>query len=358
MTLEETRTAPNRNVLTRAVGTEFGIAVETSTHDVLAQDVYLLCSDGVHDMLSDRAIEQVLMEVSEPAGAAAEALVQAANAARRPGQRFRHCRARPRAAARRRSVKKYATRIAIGLAVVVVLLPHVADRLRMPFIDNLESIIYDTRLRLTMPRTRRSAHRHARHRRESLLERERGGEGRWPWPRDRLALLLDKLFDHYQIAVARLRRRLRRKRQLVRARRARKPRRASELKDVAPFQARLLEDEAPARLRPAFRRKHEGPRGRARLHLSARGLAKGALPPPVLSAAQFGARRPAGGAVSRATPATSRCSRRTPHRRPLQPTAGQRRHHPARADARALRATAYYEPLSLAIVRLLSARRR
>lgn len=81
MTLEETRTAPDRNVLTRAVGTEFGIAVETSTHDVLAQDVYLLCSDGVHDMLSDRSIEQVLMEVSEPAGAAAEALLQAANAA-------------------------------------------------------------------------------------------------------------------------------------------------------------------------------------------------------------------------------------------------------------------------------------
>ena len=36
---------------------------------------------------------------------------------------------------------------------------------------------------------------------KSLIEPERGGEGRWPWPRDRMALLLDKLFDHYQIAV-------------------------------------------------------------------------------------------------------------------------------------------------------------
>src|SRR5262249_49551416 len=35
----------------------------------------------------------------------------------------------------------------------------------------------------------------------SLQEREKGGEGRWPWPRDRLALLLDKLFDRYQIAI-------------------------------------------------------------------------------------------------------------------------------------------------------------
>src|SRR5262245_31177598 len=36
---------------------------------------------------------------------------------------------------------------------------------------------------------------------KSLQEREKGGEGRWPWPRDRLALLLDKLFDTYQIAI-------------------------------------------------------------------------------------------------------------------------------------------------------------
>src|SRR5688500_8653634 len=36
---------------------------------------------------------------------------------------------------------------------------------------------------------------------KSLAEKENGGEGRWPWPRDRLALMLDKLFDHYQIAI-------------------------------------------------------------------------------------------------------------------------------------------------------------
>ena len=37
---------------------------------------------------------------------------------------------------------------------------------------------------------------------KSLAEKEKGGEGRWPWPRDRLALMLDKLFDHYHIAIA------------------------------------------------------------------------------------------------------------------------------------------------------------
>jgi protein phosphatase len=81
MTLEQTRTAPNRNVLTRAVGIEAAIEVEARTHDVLPRDVYLLCSDGVHDMLSDRAIEQILGGASGPAAAAAEALLRAANSA-------------------------------------------------------------------------------------------------------------------------------------------------------------------------------------------------------------------------------------------------------------------------------------
>ena len=35
----------------------------------------------------------------------------------------------------------------------------------------------------------------------SLAEREQGGEGRWPWSRDRLALLLDKLFDRNGAAL-------------------------------------------------------------------------------------------------------------------------------------------------------------
>src|SRR5688500_2012558 len=36
---------------------------------------------------------------------------------------------------------------------------------------------------------------------KSLAEKENGGEGRWPWPRDRLALLLDRLFDDYKITI-------------------------------------------------------------------------------------------------------------------------------------------------------------
>ena len=98
-------------------------------------------------------------------------------------------------------MRKNKLRIAIGLAIVFMLLAHVADRLRVPFIDNLESIIYDARLRLTMPRTVDDRIVILDIDEKSLIEPERGGEGHWPWPRNRLALLLDKLFDHYQIAA-------------------------------------------------------------------------------------------------------------------------------------------------------------
>lgn len=98
-------------------------------------------------------------------------------------------------------MRNNSARIALGFAVVLILLAHVADRLRVPFIDSLEAIIYDARLRLTMPRTQDPRIVILEIDEKSLLEREQGGEGRWPWPRDRLALVLDKLFNHYGVAV-------------------------------------------------------------------------------------------------------------------------------------------------------------
>jgi hypothetical protein len=53
-------------------------------------------------------------------------------------------------------VKKNLARISLGIVVVLLLLTHVADRLRVPFVDSLEAIIYDARLKLTMPRTQNS----------------------------------------------------------------------------------------------------------------------------------------------------------------------------------------------------------
>ncbi|MGH8622185.1 MAG: CHASE2 domain-containing protein, partial [Burkholderiales bacterium] len=76
----------------------------------------------------------------------------------------------------------------------------------LPLIETLEAAVYDTRLTFLMPRP--GDQRVVDTRivildidEKSLVEREHGGEGHWPWPRDRLALLLDKLFDKYEVAI-------------------------------------------------------------------------------------------------------------------------------------------------------------
>lgn len=101
------------------------------------------------------------------------------------------------------AIYRHLARIIIGLVVVVVFLVHTVELwgLRMPILDQLESIIYDTRLRLTMPQTMDPRIVILDIDEKSIAEKEQGGEGRWPWPRDRLGLLLDKLFDQYQVAI-------------------------------------------------------------------------------------------------------------------------------------------------------------
>src|SRR5262245_19207207 len=101
------------------------------------------------------------------------------------------------------AIKKHLARVLIGLIVVVVFLVHAVSLwgLQLPLIETFEAIIYDTRLRLTMPRTVDNRVVILDIDEKSLQEKEKGGEGRWPWPRDRLALLLDRLFDKYGIAI-------------------------------------------------------------------------------------------------------------------------------------------------------------
>jgi adenylate cyclase len=89
----------------------------------------------------------------------------------------------------------------MGIALVVVFIFHAAKWFELPLIQRLEAIVYDTRLALTMPRTLDPRIVIVDIDEKSLAEKEIGGEGRWPWPRDRIALMLDKLFDHYHIAI-------------------------------------------------------------------------------------------------------------------------------------------------------------
>ncbi len=69
----------NRNLVTRAVGVDVEMEVEIHDHQIEAGDLYLLCSDGLSDMLMEQEIADVLMAHRESLHAACDALVQRAN---------------------------------------------------------------------------------------------------------------------------------------------------------------------------------------------------------------------------------------------------------------------------------------
>src|SRR3954471_6515972 len=69
-----------RNIVTRALGIEDEIELEVHDHDALVGDIFLLCSDGLTDMLDDPAIA-AHFTVARPLAETASALVDAANEA-------------------------------------------------------------------------------------------------------------------------------------------------------------------------------------------------------------------------------------------------------------------------------------
>ena len=71
----------NRNLVTRAVGVEPAVLLETHEHQVMPDDVLLLCSDGLTDMLDDDAIAGVLQRHESVLAEAGAALIDEANAA-------------------------------------------------------------------------------------------------------------------------------------------------------------------------------------------------------------------------------------------------------------------------------------
>jgi serine/threonine protein phosphatase PrpC len=74
------RVSPHRNLVTRALGVDPRIAVELGEHQTMAGDIYLLCSDGLTDMLDDDDIADMLSRADAGLDAACEALVAGANA--------------------------------------------------------------------------------------------------------------------------------------------------------------------------------------------------------------------------------------------------------------------------------------
>jgi len=91
---------------------------------------------------------------------------------------------------------KHWSRIAVTLIPLVFALMHASGVLRIGVLQRLDDIIYDARLRATMPRTVDDRIVIVDIDEKSLAE-----IGRWPWGRNRLAELVNDLFDRQNIAL-------------------------------------------------------------------------------------------------------------------------------------------------------------
>lgn len=83
-------------------------------------------------------------------------------------------------------------RIAVSALLVVPFLLHAAGYIRLDFLEQLENIAYDVRLNLTLPATVDD-----RIVVVAIDETSLNAVGRWPWPRDMLARMVDRLYEDY-----------------------------------------------------------------------------------------------------------------------------------------------------------------
>ena len=87
-------------------------------------------------------------------------------------------------------------RIAAGLVVVLGFFINEIEWVEVRFVQQMELLAYDQRLRLFMPNTLDT--------RVVILdidEKSLNAEGRWPWSRDKVALMVRQLFDKYGVRV-------------------------------------------------------------------------------------------------------------------------------------------------------------
>ena len=61
LTPELARLLPHRNILTQSVGFHGPVEPDTSTRIVKQGDIFVLCSDGLTDVLDDKALQQVMV---------------------------------------------------------------------------------------------------------------------------------------------------------------------------------------------------------------------------------------------------------------------------------------------------------
>ena len=79
ITPEQALTSANKNLVTRALGVEDTVLLDVTEHRVEDGDIYMLCSDGLSDMVRDKGIAEVML-ASTSLEQKAKQLITAANA--------------------------------------------------------------------------------------------------------------------------------------------------------------------------------------------------------------------------------------------------------------------------------------
>jgi PPM family protein phosphatase len=79
LTPEDAESHPQRSVITRALGTDPDVDVDTATIETRSGDLFLLCSDGLYSMVGNDRILELVERNRRDLDAAAKALIAAAN---------------------------------------------------------------------------------------------------------------------------------------------------------------------------------------------------------------------------------------------------------------------------------------
>ncbi len=95
-----------------------------------------------------------------------------------------------------RPSRRQLVRIAIGVLPLLIFIPHALGIWPVELLTRVENYFYDLRVRLTLqegvdPRVVIV----------DIDELSQAEEGHWPWPRDKLATLVNRLFDDYEVRV-------------------------------------------------------------------------------------------------------------------------------------------------------------
>lgn len=79
VTAEEARQSISKNLVTRALGIDPDVEADVAEHDIYDDDLYLLCSDGLNDVLADGDLELMLTELGRNLEVTARQMVDTAN---------------------------------------------------------------------------------------------------------------------------------------------------------------------------------------------------------------------------------------------------------------------------------------